>query len=88
MRSFASLHLFIRLLTPIYPTIIYGTSCVLIFLAKPCKKSFIHNTDGFILGILTLHSYLVVDLDWYCRIGMLCGIFSYAIMRILAKSQN
>ena len=24
----------------------------------------------------------------YSRIGMLCGIYSYAIMRILAKSQN
>ena len=24
----------------------------------------------------------------YCDTGMLCGIFSYAIMRILAKSHN
>ena len=70
MRSFASLHLFIRLLTPIYPTIIYGTSCVLVFLAKPCKKSFMHNTDGFILGLLALHSYLILDLDWYSSFFM------------------
>ena len=65
MRSFASLHLFIRLLTLTYPTILYGTCCVLVFLAKPCKKSFMHNTDAFILGLLTLHSYLILDLDWY-----------------------
>ena len=24
-----------------------------------------HNTDAFILGLLTLHSYLILDLDWY-----------------------
>ncbi len=69
MRSFASLHLFIRLLTLlvmiwISPTILYGTCCVLVFLAKPCKQSFMNNTDGFILGLLTLHSYLIFDLDW------------------------
>ena len=70
MRSFASLHLFVRLLSPIYPTILYGTCCVLVFLAKPCKKSFMHNTDGFILGLLTLQSYLIVDLDWYSSFFM------------------
>jgi hypothetical protein len=70
MRSFASLHLFIRLLTLLVgiwtsPTILYGVCCVLVFLAKPCKESFMHNTDGFILGLLTLHSYLILDLYWY-----------------------
>ena len=70
MRSFASLHLFIRLLTPFSPTILYGTCCVLVFLVKPCKKSFMHNTDGFILGLLTLHSYLILDLDWYSSFFM------------------
>jgi hypothetical protein len=72
MRSFASLHLFIRLLTllvvvRISPTILYGiaTCCILVFLAKPCKQSFMNNTDGFILGLLTLLSYLLLDLDWY-----------------------
>jgi hypothetical protein len=70
MRSFASLHLFIRLLTLLYivstwisPTILYGICCVLVFLAKPCKQSFMNNTDGFILGLLTLHSYLLLDFD-------------------------
>ena len=29
-----------------------------------------HNTDGFILGLLTLHSYLIVDLDWYSSFFM------------------
>jgi hypothetical protein len=24
-----------------------------------------NNTDGFIFGLLTLHSYLILDLDWY-----------------------
>ena len=66
MRSFASLHLFIRLWTLlvgiwISPTILYGICCVLVLLVKPCKESFMHNTDGFILGLLTLHSYLIVD---------------------------
>ena len=72
MRSFASLHLFIRLLTPFAPTVLYGTCCVLIFLAKPCKKSFMHNTDGFILGLLTLYSYLIVDLTGIA--AFLCGL--------------
>ena len=70
MRSFASLHLFIRLITLLLgrwssPTILYGICCVLVLLVKPCKESFMHNTDGFILGLLTLHSYLILDLDWY-----------------------
>jgi hypothetical protein len=70
MRSFASLHLFIRLLTLlvilwISPTILYGICCILVFLAKPCKESFMNNTDGVILGLLTLHSYLLFDLYWY-----------------------
>ena len=72
MRSFAPLHLFIRLLTLllgatewISPTILYGICCILVFLAKPCKKSFMHSTDGFILGLMTLHSYLILDLEWY-----------------------
>ena len=70
MRSFASLHLFIRLLALlvgiwISPTILFGICCVLVSLAKPCKKSFMHNTDGFILSLLTLHSYILLDLDWY-----------------------
>ena len=29
-----------------------------------------HNTDGFILGLLTLHSYLILDLDWYSSFYM------------------
>ena len=70
MRSFASLHLFIRLLTLLVviwvnPTILYGICCILVLLVKPCKESLMHNTDGFILGFLALHSYLILDLDWY-----------------------
>jgi hypothetical protein len=69
MRSFASLHLFIRLLTLLVgiwnsPIILYGICCVLVFLARPCKQSYMNNTDGFILGLLTLHSYLIFYLDW------------------------
>jgi hypothetical protein len=37
----------------------------LVLLVKPCKESFINNTDGFILGLLTLHGYLILDFDWY-----------------------
>ena len=70
MRSFASLHLFVRLLTLLValwtsPTILYGICCVLVFLVKPCKMSFMNNTDAFILGLLSLNSYLLLDLNWY-----------------------
>jgi hypothetical protein len=75
------LHLFIRLLTLlvykwISPTILYGVYCVLVFLAKPCKDSFMNNTDGFILGLLTLHSYLIVDLDWYSSLNVWIALIS------------
>ena len=70
MRSFASLHLFVRLLTLLVslwssPTILYGMCCFVVFLVKPCKKSYMNNTDAAILGLLTLHSYLILDLNWY-----------------------
>ena len=70
MRIFASLHLFIRLLILllgiwISPTIFCGICCVLVLLVKPCKESFMYNTDGFILGLMTLHSYLLLDFKWY-----------------------
>ena len=29
-----------------------------------------HNTDAFVLGLMTLHSYLILDLDWYSSFFM------------------
>ena len=62
MRSFASLHLFIRLLTLllvswIYPTIFYGACCLLILLVRPCKKTYMNNIDALVIAFLTLNSF-------------------------------
>ena len=71
MRGFASLHLSIRLLTLLMalwnstPTMLYGVCCFLVLLVRPCKKSYKNYLDAFILGLLTLHSYLVMDANWY-----------------------
>ena len=35
-----------------------------------------HNTDGFILGLLTLYSYLIIDLDWYSSFFMWVALIS------------
>ena len=35
-----------------------------------------HNTDAFILGLLTLHSYLILDLMWYSSFYMWITLFS------------
>ena len=64
MRSFASLHLFIRLILPIifsfsYPTLFYGGCCILIFLVKPCKKTYMNNIDALILAFLALNCFLI-----------------------------
>ena len=62
MRSFASLHLFIGLLTPLvsifaYPTLFFGGCCLLILLVKPCKYAYMNNTDALILALLALNCY-------------------------------
>ena len=67
MRSFASLHLFIRLFIPIflvftYPTLFYGGCCILIFLVKPCKKAYMNNTDALILTFLALSSFQIAEM--------------------------
>ena len=62
MRSFASLHLIIRLLLP--PVcitfywiafIFFGSSCLLIFFFKPCKKAYMNNSDAFVLAVSALN---------------------------------
>ena len=68
MRSFASLHLFIRLLLPLVNTITFslmtplvvGGCCLLIFFFKPCKKTYMNNCDAFILALLALN---IVQID-------------------------
>ena len=62
MRSFASMHLFIRLLTFlltkwIYPTIIFTICCLLIIAIQLCKRSYMNYTDAFILALLAINSY-------------------------------
>ena len=62
MRSFASLHLFIRLLTLLLsvwtlPTIFYGACCLLILLVRPCKKAYMNNIDALVIALLTLNSF-------------------------------
>ena len=62
MRSFASMHLFIRLLTFLLTTWIYSTiffiiCCLLIIAIQPCKQSYMNYTDAFILALLAINSY-------------------------------
>ena len=64
MRSFASMHLFIRLLTIpltiwIYPTIFFTICCLLIIAVRPCKQSYMNYTDAFILALLAINSYQI-----------------------------
>ena len=62
MRSFASLYLFIRILSftwfeLTYETILFGVSCLVIALVRPYKKTYMNNVDVIILALLTLNSY-------------------------------
>ena len=64
MRSFASLHLFIRLLALLVcvsvwmpPTILYGVCCLLVLLVRPCKEPYMNNIDALILALLALNSF-------------------------------
>ena len=64
MRSFASMHLFIRLLTIplttwISPTIFFVICCLLIVAVRPCKQSYMNYTDAFILAFLAINSYQI-----------------------------
>ena len=66
MRSFASLHLFIRLLSTsvfmaagMYPTIIFSILCLLIVIVRPCKHNYMNYGDAFILALLALNSYQI-----------------------------
>ena len=64
MRSFASMHLFIRLLaipltTWISPTFFFVICCLLIVAVRPCKQSYMNYTDAFILAFLAINSYQI-----------------------------
>ena len=64
MRSFASMHLFIRLLTMplttwIYPTFFFVICCLLIVAVQPCKQSYMNYTNAFVLALLAINSYQV-----------------------------
>ena len=64
MRSFASMHLFIRLLIIpltawISPTIFFVVCCLLIVAVRPCKQSYMNYTDAFILAFLAINSYQI-----------------------------
>ena len=64
MRSFASMHLFIRLLTIpltmwISPTIFFVICCLLIIAVRPCKQSYMNYTDAFILALMAINCYRV-----------------------------
>ena len=61
MRSFASLHLIIRLLFPRFGSfslamgiIFFGGCCLLIFLFKLCKQNYMNNIDACILALIAL----------------------------------
>ena len=62
MRSFASLYLFIRILSftwfqLTFETILFGVSCLVIALIQPYKKTYMNNIDVLILALLTLNSF-------------------------------
>ena len=64
MRSFASLHLFIRLLGVLVSewtlpglAVFYCGCCLLILFCRPCKTTYMNNTECFILGLLTMNSF-------------------------------
>ena len=64
MRSFASMHLFIKLLiipltTWIYPTFFLVIYCLLIIAIQPCKRNYVNYTDAFILALLAINSYQI-----------------------------
>ena len=61
MRSFASLHLFIRLLMVlcsgwIYPAIF---CCLSILIIRPCKQNYMNYSDAFILALLAINTYQI-----------------------------
>ena len=64
MRSFASLHLIIRLLFPLLSyfslsmgIILFGVCCLIIFLFKPCKKHYMNNIDACILALIAFNLF-------------------------------
>ena len=64
MRSFASLHLIIRLLFPLLSSfslsmgiVLFGGCCLIIFLFKPCKKHYMNNIDACILALIGLNLF-------------------------------
>ena len=64
MRSFASLHLLIRLLcipltSWIYPTIFITFLCILILIVRPCKQNYMNYSEAFILALLAVNSYQI-----------------------------
>ena len=66
MRSFASLHLFIRLLSVLFfssmcpiATIIFSILCLFILIVRPCKHNYMNYSDAFILALLALNSYQI-----------------------------
>ena len=46
-----------------------------------------HNTDAFVLSLLTLHSYLVFDLNWYSSVYVWITLIS-AYVPLLIISIN
>ena len=69
MRSFASMHLFMRLL-PVFltgwvsPTIFFSILCLLIVIVRPCKHNYMNYSDAFILALLALNSYQVDNIAY------------------------
>ena len=66
MRSFASLYLFLRMLTFLlfswtYLTILFGVCCLVIALVRPYKKTYMNNIDALILALLTLNSLQLMN---------------------------
>ena len=64
MRSFASLHLIIRLFSSLFGVvslsmgvIFFGGCCLLIFLFKPCKQNYMNNIDACVLALIALNLY-------------------------------
>ena len=63
MRSFASLHLIIRLFLPLVcffllsmGTVFLVGCCIILFVFRPCKKRYVNNIDAFVLAALALNS--------------------------------
>ena len=63
MRSFASLHLFIRILgilvgnwTYSGASIFFGGCCLMIMFVRPCKKTYMNNIDALILALMSLNA--------------------------------